>query len=104
MEDKVVKALQALEAALRSYARIRGPMEVSILRAAGLREMRISMRALYRYHEEDTFFTLLQEAVKVLLGHAGLVEKELGVKLLRRGSEVYLLVPLETLERLTREG
>ncbi len=104
MEPNVLEALKALRVALQGYARARGSVDVAILKSAGLREMRISVRALYRYHEEDSVYSMLDDAIQVLLSHPKLVERELRVRLFRRGSTTYLIVPLEVLEKLMEES
>ncbi len=90
--------VEALLTALRGLARARGAGIASIARAGGQDRVKISLRAFYKYHEEETGYRLLEE-VLADIGEEGLKRlEELGIRIIRRRDGVYIEVPISLLE------
>lgn len=56
-----VEPWRALLAALRNMARSRGKGIAGIALAGGQRRVKVDVRALYRYHDEETGYRLIED-------------------------------------------
>ena len=94
--------VEAVMVALRSLAISRGAGIVGIARAAGQDRVKINVKAFYKHHEEETGYTLFEEALADL-GEEGLVKlQERGIRIVRLGRETYIEVPVVLLEELSK--
>jgi len=92
--------VEAILAALKGYARVKGPGVLGILEAGGLDRVKVRVSALYRYHDESTGYGLLDEALNSLTREDVERLEEMGVRLVRVGRTLYLEVPRRLLEEL----
>ena len=93
--------VEALLAALRGYARQKGEGVLAILRAGGQERVKINVKALYKYHDDSTGYTLLEEALEELARDPGRLQA-IGARLVRLGRDRYVEVPTSLLEELSR--
>ncbi len=93
--------IEAVIAALRGYAREKGRGVLAILHAGGQERVKINVKALYKYHDESTGYTLLEEALEELARDPGRLE-EIGARLVRMGRNRYIEVPTSLLEELSQ--
>ena len=96
--------VEAVMTALRSLALSRGAGIVGIARAAGQDRVKINVKAFYKHHEEETGYTLFEEALADL-GEEGLARlQEKGIRIVRVGRETYIEVPVALLDELSKGG
>jgi len=95
--------VEALMGALRSLARARGAGIVGIARAAGQDRVKINVRALYKHHDEESGYLLIEDAIRAALEEAPGRLEEMGIRIVRLGRDLYVEVPVDLLDRLSRE-
>jgi len=94
--------VEAILEALRGYARVKGPGVLAIVKAGGQERVKIRFQALYKYHDESTGYTLLEEALAEL-GEEGVERLEsMGIRLVNIGRNLYLEVPVSLLESMVK--
>ncbi len=95
--------VEALLRAIRGYARAKGEGVLAILEAGGQERVKIRVSALYRFHDPETGFQLLEDAVSSLT--EGDLERleSMGVRLVRLGRVLYVEVPRRLLEEARGE-
>ena len=89
---------KALLVALKNMAESRGKGIAGIAKAGGQKRVKINVRALYKYHDEETGYRLVEDILN------SIDEKELefleshGIKLVKDRWGIYIEVPVEILE------
>lgn len=93
-----VKPAVALLQALRAMAESRGSGIAGIARAGGQERVKINVRALFKYHDEDTGYRLVEEVLASMGEEDYRILEAKGIRLIRAGEGIYIEVPVELLE------
>ncbi len=91
-----LKAVKALARALNGYLRTNARRTVEISSLTGQREVKVSERALFRYHDPTTGFPLISEALSVILDRAEWLSN-IGWRVRVIDGETHFIIPLKQL-------
>ncbi|MCE4600831.1 MAG: hypothetical protein F7C38_04620 [Desulfurococcales archaeon] len=89
--------VDALLRALYGMALSRGSGIAGIARAGGQSRVKINIRALFKYHDEETGYRLVEEAIAELGDEGSRRLEAMGIKLVKRGGTLYIEVPVDLL-------
>ncbi len=95
------EALRAFAAALHGYLSVNAGRAVAIASLTGQKHIRVSLRAIRRFHEPTQNYLLFNDAFKELLKNPSWIGR-LGWRLEEVDGEVYIVMPLSTLKKLLK--
>jgi len=94
--------VEAVLRAVKNLAVSRGSGIVGIARAAGQDRVKINVKALYKHHDEETGYMLIEDAIRDLGEEGARRLMEHGVRIVRMGRELYIEVPVSLLEEYSK--